>query len=445
MKARLFLLFFATAATIAGACGGEGRPSGFGEGDGGASVDGGFGFGEKEAAPPCTGLECKQVACGSGKTTTLSGTVYTPTPPQYGKPDPIYNAILYVPNGPLEPFEKGVTCEKCGTITSGAPLVTALSGADGKFVLENVPAGEDIPLVIQVGRWRRQVTIPKVEACADTALDAEQTRLPRDKTEGDIPQMAIVTSVYDPTECIMRKIGIADSEFTVPTEDGRVHIYRGGGATLSGQTPPNGDALWGSPTSLATYDIVAFPCSSQPFDAAGRQNIVDYADNGGRVFITDLSQDIVKQGPAPWPSTANFAQTGTFQNPASIDTSFPKGEALADWLVAIGATPKRGEITLQNTFARLSEVQGASQRWVYAPGNVQTYSFNTPVGADEAQQCGRVFYSSFHIASGGGGTFPTSCNSQPLTPQEKVLEFMLFDLAACIMKDGEKPVPPPVK
>lgn len=445
MKARGILVSVSFAAMAAGtaffaACGGDGRSNSFEDPDGAAKVDGGLDFGQQESAPPCTGLECKQVACGNGKTTTLSGTVYTPA---QNNPDPLYNAIVYVPNGPLEPFKKGVSCEKCGTVTSGSPLVTALSGSDGKFVLENVPAGDDIPLVIQVGRWRRQVTIKNVKACEDNALDQEQTRLPRDSSEGDIPLMAIVTSPYDATECLMKKIGIAVSEFTPGSGNGRVHIYQGGGATMSGASP--GSALWGSKGTLEGYDIVAFPCSSQPTDMTGRQNIVDYADTGGRVFITDLSQDIIKNGPAPWPSTANFAQTGSFSNPASIDTTFPKGEALADWLKLIGATPTRGQITLEDTYARLSAAQAPSQQWVYAPGNVQTYSFNTPVGADEAAQCGRVFYSSFHVSQGGFGAFPGSCDSEPLTPQEKVLEFMLFDLAACVQKDGEKPVPPPVK
>jgi hypothetical protein len=32
-----------------------------------------------------------------------------------------------------------------------------------------------------------------------------------------------------------------------------------------------------------------------------------------------------------------------------------------------------------------------------------------------------------------------------LTPQERVLEFMLFDLAACVQTDGSTPQPPSVK
>jgi hypothetical protein len=204
--------------------------------------------------PACEGLQCKIVDCGSGPKTTLSGTVFAPN-----KLDPLYNVILYVPNGDLQPFPSGVTCDKCGAITSGSPIVTALSGSDGKFTLENVPAGDNIPIVMQVGRWRRKVVIPHVTQCTDNALDAEQTRLPRNKTEGDIPLIALATSPYDPEECILRKIGIDDSEFTVPTDTGRVHIYKGAGAT-----PPDSRA---SSTRASTSRTTRAP----RFRASARQ------------------------------------------------------------------------------------------------------------------------------------------------------------------------------
>lgn len=449
MRATYFFAF-ASVAVLAGAgilvsaCSSDVRKNGFDDPDAAVSTDGGLGGNLGDTAPPCTGLECKQVACSGGKTTTIKGTVYSPAK---NNPDPIYNAILYVPNAPLEPFKEGVSCEQCGTVTSGSPLVTALSGSDGTFTIENVPAGDDIPLVIQVGRWRRQVTIPKVKACEENDLDADLTRLPRSSQEGDIPLMAIVTSTYDKTECLMRKIGIDDSEFTPGNGSGRIHIFHGNGSTMSGAQ--QGTSLWNDPAELAKYDIVALPCSSQPTDMTGRQNIVSYANSGGRVFITDLSQDVIKEGPEPWPSTANW-ETGfsSFTNPASIDTTFPKGEALADWLKNVGASSTLGKIELEDTYVRLTTVGTGAQRWVYGDNNVQTYSFNTPVGEAEQNQCGRVFYSSFHVTSsfGGAGDVPQSCGSDTaLAPQEKALEFMLFDLAACIIKDGEKPIPPPVK
>ncbi|MBX3203533.1 MAG: carboxypeptidase regulatory-like domain-containing protein [Labilithrix sp.] len=450
MRTHIASLFgaLAIAGMVASACGSSDRTSGFDENDdggGGGGLGGPGALGDDAQAPPagCKNLQCKQVSCSGGGTTTVSGVVYAPTPPQYGKADPIYNAILYVPNGKLQPFPVGVSCDKCGAITSGEPIATALSGADGKFVLENVPVGDDIPLVIQVGRWRREVKIPKVAECTDTPLDAELTRLPRNKSEGDIPLMAIVTSPYDATECLMRKIGVADEEFTTSDKDGRIHLYQGGGSTLPGTTP-NGGALWGSKTQLEKYDVVALPCNSQPTTAGDRQNVVDYTNSGGRVFITDLSQDVIKSGPAPWPSTANFTVSGSYTNPASVDTTFPKGAALADWLHAVGATTTKGQLNLTGTFARVSTVNAPSQRWIYSSTTTQTYSFNTPVGTDAAEQCGRAFYSSFHVTTGGGGTFPALCNSTPLTAQEKALEFMLFDLSACVQKDDTPPEPPPV-
>ena len=46
-----------------------------------------------------------------------------------------------------------------------------------RFVLENVPTGTNIPLVIQVGKWRRELNIGPVSACTDTAVPDQTLRL----------------------------------------------------------------------------------------------------------------------------------------------------------------------------------------------------------------------------------------------------------------------------
>src|SRR5262245_25071129 len=65
----------------------------------------------------CVNLECRQVSCGTG-TTTVSGTVFAPNGTL-----PLYNVLVYVPNGELEPLSVGARCERCGTVASGKPLV----------------------------------------------------------------------------------------------------------------------------------------------------------------------------------------------------------------------------------------------------------------------------------------------------------------------------------
>src|SRR5581483_7994034 len=111
----------------------------------------------------CVDLRYGQTSCPAGSPTTITGHVYEPSGQL-----PLYNAIVYVPNGPILPFQQGVTCDVCSAFTTGNPLVTALTDATGTFSLTNVPAGTNIPVIYQIGKWRRQVLIPSVPACQTT-------------------------------------------------------------------------------------------------------------------------------------------------------------------------------------------------------------------------------------------------------------------------------------
>jgi hypothetical protein len=416
------------------------------------------GAGELERSLPSC-VACRWTTCPDGKQTTVSGTVRTPAKLDA---DPLYNAVVYIPGAPIEPFPDTVSCDRCGNV-SGKPLAATLSRSDGTFTLDDVPAGQGIPLVLQMGRWRRQVVLPDIVECQDNPIPADLTRFPRNRGEGDIPRMALVTSSYDPEECILRKIGIDDAEFTTPSELGRIHLFQGGGA-LSGPSTPSGTELWSSAATLQRYDMVLLPCGATPdrlgtaqdleSHAAARSALAGYADAGGRVFTTDLSFSWITDDGSPFGATAQWIDDPKVDVPyatlpSSVDTTFPKGQALAEWLHGVGASSTAGEITLHNTYRRSLTVNPPAQRWLYSnePGSLQSFTFNTPIAAADEQQCGRFAYSSFHIAGPTGfgtPTFPAECDDAPLTAQERVLEFMLFDLASCVQVDTGKPKPPVV-
>jgi hypothetical protein len=108
----------------------------------------------------------------SGCETSISGTVYDPA----GKV-PLYNVVVYVPGEALGEIPTGASCQTCNGFFTGKPKAVALSGADGKFKLTGAPAGADVPLVIQIGKWRRQITVPNVTACADTPLTDQRINM----------------------------------------------------------------------------------------------------------------------------------------------------------------------------------------------------------------------------------------------------------------------------
>jgi hypothetical protein len=141
-----------------------------------------------------------------------------------------------------------------------------------------------------------------------------------------------------------------------------------------------------------------------------------------------------------------------------VNTSFPKGEAFAEWLVNVGASSSQGTVPVTEIHQHASAAVAPAVGWLGATGHnggasLLHYTFNTPVGTPPDKQCGRVVYSGFHTSawerSRTVDLFPGSCvptgPPTPMTPNEKILEFMFFDLNSCLLPDTGQPAPPTIQ
>jgi hypothetical protein len=423
----------------------------------------------------CVGPDCQQPPCTNNSITTLSGKVYDPA----GKV-PLYNADVYIPNAPLKDFTDGPSCDTCQDRLSGSPLTKAVTDASGTFHLgtrsSDVPTGSGIPLVVQIGKWRRQVMLDNVVACQDNALtDPEQTRLARDQSEGHLPRIALTTGGADALECLLLKIGISKSEFTPESASGRVNLFAGGSHNGTAMTMPMGtmgtgsvgtnaydaslnggaaftdaETWWENGENLNLYDIILHSCegvtdtndTNKSMNA--RMAMQAYADAGGRMFASHWHNYWIEHGTGMWPTVANFNHQNDPRSPftATVDTSFAKGTAFSEWLVNVMASTTPGQLVIQGAKHTVDTVNASAQRWLYSTGptSTQYFSFATPVGGTA---CGKVVFSDLHVSSGSGGAnndssspskpFPTGCVTTELSPQEKALEFMLFDLSSCVI------------
>ena len=429
----------------------------------------------------CSGLQCKvNHACAGGAKTTITGKVFAPNGTL-----PLYNAAVFIPNGPVEAISEGVTCDRCDGKLSGDPVTFTATGSDGSFSLTDVPTGKDIPLVIQLGRWRRKVTVPAVTDCATLPADAVLTRLPKNAAEGDIPKMAIASGKADAFECLLLKIGLDPAEITLPSANGRIHFFRGTDAPGLDLMPtaPTADKLYGSLANMLKYDVLLLPCEGSEFDKGKdkgmtlnpdpRGLLVQYLNAGGRVFSTHYSYDWLTYPMSPYNKIAMptrmdgqwpVGQLDDYNNTiaASLVETFPKGMDFAKWLIAAGATSPPDKLDIAEGRSDLIGVDPTyAQQWAtynfnYIMKNGKTggpavmhMTFNTPIDAPKddkgvPQSCGRVVFSDFHVTAGAvqpmQSIFPTACKSDPMTDQEKALAFMLFDLSSCVQQDISPPI-----
>jgi hypothetical protein len=232
---------------------------------------------------------------------------------------------------------------------------------------------------------------------------------------------------------------------TTDTGGGRIHLYAGGdpmtsmgnsgpGATSldTGETLTPAADLWADPMKMRGYDIVMYSCEGNELGMVKDPylaNLEDYANNGGRAFLTHYHYYWLSSGSAAFQSTADFSPGG--QNPPNpsigiINTGFAKGAALADWLMVVGGTTTRGELTIYQPRASVRTAVAPTEEWISIPVNpmdmdnpaLQYMSFNTPVGVAAEEQCGRVVNTDVHIGApvNDNGTMQGGDTSNPMTP-----------------------------
>lgn len=467
----------------------------------------------RDAGDSCnepTTLHATIHACDGGQPTAISGVVYDP-----GAHNPLFNVVVYVPGTAVQPLKSGASCDSCSALYTGHPIVTALTDSTGHFLITNAPDGDNIPLVVQIGKWRRQFTIAKVSPCTNNTLPDRTLTLPKNHLEGDIPNIAVSTGGADTLECLLTRIGLDASEYGPGANGpGRIHIFQGepresstdadrpdkaGIANLNPQcdagvlsgtnpvptagpgTPASSQGLWDSVNDMMRYDLVLLSCEGAETAKMDQQVMFDYAQGGGRIFASHYHYSWFNTGPfSEAANLANWTRGAVAIEPLACNRTgsiggrvvttlpngqpFPGGQAMHDWLNTVGAVGPDGLVSVENARhnADLGPMSVATE-WVAAgPGTVYGtppddapvsadgttlyMSFNTPIGAPPQNQCGQVIFSDLHVSASAGDLagvdVPQECQNVALAPEEKILEFMLFNLSSCVQPEGLPPAPP---
>jgi hypothetical protein len=459
-------------------------PAASGDASASNASSGGATFGGDDASgvPTCSGSVGWSCAVNSScsKPATLSGKVFDPA-----GANPLYDVVVFIPNlvSQLPSIDPGThSCNTCD-VSIGDYVVATTTDATGAFTLSGVPTGKQVPITVQIGKWRRTTYVDIDNDCASNAVADGVLHLPGKQADGDMPQMAVLTGGCDDLGCFLTGLGIDPSEFTAPKGGGRVDLYQGiGGAVLSsggaGDCTKGSCPLWADKSSLEYYDMALFSCecgeNNQTKPSSGMAALAAWLDEGGKVFASHYQYTWFKNNPttvfngvASWlpgaaasPSTAN----------EDVDDSFPKGKTFATWLGGVGALKSTPPPTIDLSVVATSvstvntTAPQATRRWIYDANNgddVKYLSFGTPIGglqpADAAiestggpQYCGKAVFTDLHTSASLLSTVsstPSGCgsNAGKLSAQQKALEFLFFDLSACVSNDSmaPPPLPPP--
>ncbi len=402
-------------------------------------------------------------ACAGGVGGSITGIALAPN-----GHDPLPGVRVWIaPAGQVfAPAADAVVCQHCAD--PPAASVWVLSGTDGSFSLRGavVDAGGSFTVVFESGGFRHVERGVTVAPCGNVALPAARTHLPGASSGDDtVPRIAVAgyrtaptgsrsIDVNDRFTHVLDAIGITGYDTVDPDHGG---TNGGHGMDLV--------ALLDAPDTLARYQILVTPCGvlgnftpSTLLTAPRVANLQAWLARGGRLYASDLAYPVIQR---VYPAGITFASghpargeaadigvglASTATLPGTVDDP-----GMLAWLQQVGAvTAGQSTVALRDfkdpwgavdalpDAELMTGTGGASSGHVWVSGDVSWHEGPTgphhhplTVQADYPGPandfCGRVVFTSYHVQTDTSAT---------LSPQERVLEYLFFQLATCIQVPG---------
>ncbi|HHG74979.1 MAG TPA: hypothetical protein ENK22_08030 [Persephonella sp.] len=368
---------------------------------------------------------------------------------------PIAGAVVYVPKDysqqiSISSFIQGQSSIQCETPPEQYIAVTC-TAADGSFSLKVNVTGNKLTLKFKKGAFKKTISVD----LTSSKLDLGNVNLPSDPNQG-APKMAVVTGYYDAIENVLAKLGfgsINSGRLEPGTE--KFDLYDGD-YSLDDTKYPNFDDLFvdkdmdGKP-DIYKYDIVFINCGTGYendilTDSSKISIIRDYVEQGGRLYVTDLSYDFVEQvfpefidfygsdsTPEIDPENMDAAQVGNAGITTEADVL---DNTLADWLATVTCVDSSNNpVDCINTSTNKVHIEGFLGGWAVINGPHPSHSSDVKIWVK-----GYVSWSSgsgekpltVSFPVGKGKILYTSYHTEPtyyingLLPQERILQYLVF-------------------
>ncbi|MCA9605123.1 MAG: carboxypeptidase regulatory-like domain-containing protein [Myxococcales bacterium] len=354
-------------------------------------------------------------------------------------------ALVYVAG---EAGERPLTGECGQCVAYESVLAHALTDAAGRFEL-SLPAGTH-EIIIQKGGDERRVEA-SVACDGTTTLATEAVRLPRTVEEGRVPRMAVIDGIYDSMELVLARMGLGELAIDgagLSVVDPPFDFYFAPVGAIADVPPIPTDeqrSLLRDPERLAAYDIVFISCGAELvepatpgfagsllFEPGVQQNLRDYVENGGRLYVTDLEYTLIEQ---IWPQAIDFAHGSGDGLSAEPETPYlaNRGEGFFETDARVVDTDLLRWLTTNGVAASATiPIQGLVPGWVMMDRHASVVRRwverdERPLTVSFAAGCGRVVYSSYHLEEGFSRRF-----SELPIPEEAILAYLIFQIGECI-------------